>query len=177
MRKEERIYGQISDGAGKRFVLFELFFLIDDNAESKEYIEWYQEKFPEDSWGPIQLLPWALILYRMEQRLEARRKLAQLMLSNLYFIPKIIGVEVREHTDVWHASNLEWPSYFDCVIPEVLEHITAEEREWMSQMYHSVEFTKVRERYICLRTELNDTSGFQQRSKLCDACDALLDNF
>jgi len=49
MNKEQKNLGYINDGGGKRYLLFCLYFVLDDLNKSKEYFEWYKNEFPDDS--------------------------------------------------------------------------------------------------------------------------------
>ena len=42
LRKESATYGFINDGSGKRYLLFYLYFVLNDFEESQEYFEWYK---------------------------------------------------------------------------------------------------------------------------------------
>lgn len=48
-RREKKIYGSISDDAGKRYILFSLYFLLSDFKKSEEYFKWYEKEFEDDS--------------------------------------------------------------------------------------------------------------------------------
>jgi hypothetical protein len=86
LKKEKDWKGFISDGFGKRYLLFCFYFVLGDFDNTDEYFEWYKKEFPDDIGDPIQQLCWALSLHRMEKDKEARYRLAELMLSNLYII-------------------------------------------------------------------------------------------
>jgi len=97
MSRDKKIYGSINDGAGKRYVLFSLYFQLNDLKKSEEYFKWYEKEFEDDSGEPVQKLCWAVSLYRMGKIEQAEYRLADLMLSNLYVIPKILGRDIKEY--------------------------------------------------------------------------------
>ena len=105
LNKEKRAHGFINDGGGKRYLLFCLYFLLGDLKKSEEYFEWYETEFSDDTGEPIQFLCWALTLFHMGKKEQAKLKLAKLMLSNLYMIPILIGRNIDKY-DMWHSSML-----------------------------------------------------------------------
>ena len=105
---------------------------------------------------------------------EARYRLAELMLSNLYIIPYLLGYEVERY-DIWHGINTEDPEYVDFIFDEVKEAITNSDLQWMKDLYHSPEFTHIRERYIEIERKLKDAKEYEERSKLTDEADSLLE--
>ncbi len=143
LNKEKKDFGYISDGSGKRYVLFCLYFVLDDLNESREYFKWYKKEFSDDVGEPIQKLCWALSLHRMENDNEAKYMLGELMLSNLYLIPHIIGQDVQKY-DIWHSSNYEHIDYVEYIPKEVRENIKQSEIQWMNNLYNSFEFRRIR---------------------------------
>ena len=112
LNKEKKIYGSINDGAGKRYLLFTLYVVLNDLKKYEEYFEWYKIDFDDDFGEPIQKLCWAVSLYRMKHQGEAKYMLADLILSNLYMIPQILGQNIKEY-DIWHSSSDGFMDYFD----------------------------------------------------------------
>jgi hypothetical protein len=175
LKKEEEEHGFIHDGFGKRHLLFCFYFVLNNLDEAYEYFQWYKEKFPNDIGDPIQKLCWALSLKRMGKGGEAKYRLADLMLSNLYIIPYLLGYEVKRY-DFWHATNLAEPEIVEYIFPEVIDNITDSEYQWMEELYTSDEFTRIRERYIEIKWQLEDTKNYEQRHKLVQESFSLLDN-
>jgi len=173
LNKEKRKYGDIDDSGGKRYLLFSLYFVLNDLKKSNDYFEWYKKEFPDDIGEPIQKLCWAISLHRMEKHDEARYRLADLMLSNLYLIPQVMGQDVTEY-DIWHSSNFEFIDYFQYIPKKVLESINESEIQWIKGLYDSPEFRRIRERYIEIYRELKDTRDFETRGKLLDESYSLL---
>ena len=165
MQKEKKMFGAIHDGSGKRYDLFCLYFILGDLEKSSKYFNWYKSEFPDDGGEPFQKLCWALSLFRMNHIAEAKYKLADLMLTNLYLIPNIIGQPVREY-DIWHYSSdtcLEFANYLP---DEVRNAIKASEIDWITQLYQSPEFSRIRERFIEIYHELLNVQNISKRREL-----------
>jgi len=175
LNKEKRTYGSINDGAGKRYTLFYLYFVLNDLKKSKDYFKWYKENFSDDTGEPVQKLCWAISLHRMEKDGEAKYMLAKLMLSNLYLVPQVLGEEVNEY-DFWHSSSTEFIDYFEYIPEEVLQSIKETELEWMKGLYESFEFRRIRKRHIEIFRELKETKGVESRTKLLKESYSLLNN-
>ncbi len=174
LNKEKRDHGFISDGAGKRYLLFSLYFLLGDPRKAEEYFHWYESEFPDDVGEPFQLLCWSLDLLRMGEEAQAKHKLAQAMLSNLYMIPSILGRHIDKY-DMWHASsdqNIEHVQYLPL---QVREEIRLSEIEWLTELYDSFEFKRVRQRHISIYRELLHQKNIENRRKLIEEADRLLD--
>jgi hypothetical protein len=165
LNKEKKDYCYISDGSGKRYLLFCLYFVLGDLNKSRQYFEWYKKEFPDDVGEPIQKLCWALSLHRMKNDDEARYMLAELMLSNLYLIPNIIGLDVQKY-DIWHSSNFEDIDYVGHIPAEVRKSIKESEIKWMDTLYNSFEFRRIRKRYIEIFHELQRTKELEKRKDL-----------
>jgi len=174
MQKERRTYGGISDGSGKRYVLFWLHFLLNDLKAAKTYFRWYEKQFEDDVGEPIQKLCWAVSLYRMGDQKKSKYVLADLMLSNLYFIPSVIGAEI-DRQDIWHASSDAEPHYADEIPTEILNAVTAAERSWIAELHDSLEFRRYRKRHVEIYRELANTRGVEKRTPLVREAGALLD--
>ena len=174
LNKEKKTHHFINDGSGKRYVLFSLYFLLDDLKKSEIYFTWYQEEFPDDAGEPIQQLCWSLSLLRMNKPVEARYRLAKLMLDNLYLIPYVMGQPLDQEYDIWHASNFQNLDYIDD-LPEAVSHaITDDEREWMAEAYGSLEFRRIRKRYLEISHELLTTKDIAERRLLLNESRGLL---
>lgn len=174
LSREKKIYGSINDGSGKRYVLFSLYFQLNDLKKSEEYLKWYEKEFEDDSGEPVQKLCWAVSLYRMDKIDQAEYRLADLMLSNLYVIPKILGQDIKEY-DIWHSSSDEFIDYFDYFPIEVLEALTQEDKNWIEELYDSFVFQRIRQRHIEIYGELQNTDDIKIRRKLIDEAYRLLD--
>jgi len=172
--KEKKKFGFVDDGQGKRYLLFTLYFVLNDIEETKDYIEWYEKEFSDDIGEPIQKLCWALSLRRMDNEIGARKMLAETMLSNLYIIPKLLYQEIAEY-DIWHPSSDGHIGYVDYIPKEVISSITEAEAQWLRQQYDSLEFRRIRKRYIEIFRELKNTKEIGERTRLLEESYSLLD--
>lgn len=175
MNKEKKEYGSIYDGRGKRYVLFSLYFVLNDLKKFEQYEKWYNEHFPDDCGEPIQKLCWSLSLFRADKLKEARAMLGELMFSNLYMIPFIIGENIEEEHDIWHSSNFANMDYISDLPSEVKNNITDHEVEWIKEMYNSFVFRRVEKRYIEISHELKTTRKIEERRSLSNESDSLFD--
>ncbi len=168
LNKEKKEYDFISDGSGKRYVLFSLYLVLNDSKKSESYFNWYQEEFSDDVGEPIQILCWSLGLLRMNKPVAARYKLAELMLANLYLIPYVLGQTLEQEYDIWYSSNFHNLDYIYDLPEEVSDVITDNERAWMNEAYGSLEFRRIRRRYIEIYHELLTTKDIAARTILLD---------
>lgn len=176
MTREKKLYGSISDDAGKRYILFSLYFLLNDFKKSEEYFKWYEKEFKDDSGEPAQKLCWAVTLYRMGKLNQAEYRLADLMLSNLYVIPKLLGRDIKKY-EIWHFSSDGSIDYFDYFPNEVLKALSKEDKSWIEGLYDSFVFQRIRQRYIEIYGELQKVDDVKSRRKLINEADCLLDQF
>ena len=174
MRKEKRTYGAISDGAGKRYLLTWLYFVLGDLKAGKTYLRWYEKEFEDDVGEPIHEICGALILHRLGDEQRAKYMLASLMLSNLYMIPHLLGEAPPEDTG-WRSSNRAGRDYVGTIPAEILSAITDDDRAWLKRLHDSLEFRRYRKRHIEIYRELEHTKGVEKRSPLVRAAGALLD--
>lgn len=174
LNTEKKLHGVISDGAGKRYILFSLYFLLNDLKKSEEYFKWYEKEFKDDPGEPVQKLCWAVTLHRMGKLDPAGYRLADLMLSNLYVIPKVLGRDIKKY-EIWHSSSDESIDYFDYFPSDVLENLTREDKNWIEEVYDSFVFQRIRQRYIEIFKELQTVEDIQSRRKMIVEADSLLD--
>lgn len=173
--KEKKKFGYVDDGEGKRYLLFSLYFVLNDIGETKDYIEWYEKEFADDIGEPIQKLCWALSLKRMGSDVEAKKMLAETMLSNLYIMPKLLGDEIEEH-DIWYSSSDGHIGHVSNIPKEVIVSITEAEIQWVRQEYDSLAFRRIRQRYIEIYRTLKDTKETSERKRLINESYSLLDD-
>lgn len=174
LNKEKKEYGCINDGAGKRYLLFALHFALNDLKKSGQYFEWYEKEFNDDIGEPIQKLCWAISLYRMGELDQARYQLADLMLTNLYMIPRLLGEHVEIY-DIWHCNSDGDYEYFDYLYDEILTAITPDDKKWVKTEYDSFVFKRIRQRYIDIFGQLKGLDDMTLRKKLLNESYALLD--
>jgi hypothetical protein len=111
----------------------------------------------------------------MGKNVESKCKLADLMLSNLYIIPQILGRDISEY-NMWHSSNYNHMDYYEFIPNEVLENIQLSEKQWMQDLYDSFEYRRMRKRYIEIYQVLQDTKKIDLRKKLLEESYSLLDS-
>ncbi|WP_298940587.1 hypothetical protein [uncultured Psychromonas sp.] len=173
LNQEKKEYGVVSDGSGKRYLLFWLYFLLNDLAKSNLYFEWYKSECSDDSGEPIQKLCWALSLYRMGKSDEAKFMLAELMLDNIYMIPKLLKLHI-EKQDIWHSSNYAGISYAEDLPDEIRNAVTELDLAWIQELYSSFEFQRMKKRHIEIYNHLQSTDDFdKRRSLLQESCSLL----
>ncbi len=165
LRKEYNIYGAIDDSSGKRYLLGPLYLLAGDLAGAIRSFEWFEQTFPDDIGEPAHLLCWALALYRSGNIAGASRKLLQTMLSNLYLIPHLLGME-QDRLPIWHSSNFEDKDYLQYVPPEIWELWNKAALQWAQETYNRPEFRRVRARYIEIFTQLISEPRGPRRNQL-----------
>ena len=93
--------------------------------------------------------------------------LAETMLSNLYIIPKLLDQNVEEY-DIWHSSSEQHVGYVDYTPKEVISTVTEAEIQWIRQEYGSVEFRRIRKRYIEIYHKLINTKEISDRKRLLE---------
>lgn len=172
--KEQREFGHVNDGAGKRYLLFSMYLVLNDAKEAKDYIAWYENEFSDDVGEPIQKLCWAIMLKRIGKEKEARKMLAETMLANLYLIPKVLGQQIAPY-DIWHPSTDAQIHYGEYMPQEVLASFTEAETQWISHEYDSSDFQRIRNRYIEIYQQLKDIKNINERKQLLDESRSLLD--
>ena len=173
MQQERRAYGCISDGYGKRYIIFWLYFVLGDLKDANAYIRWYEKNFENDIGEPIHKLCCSLILHRLGKDQKAKYVLAKLMLLSLYVIPIVIGDEIANY-GIRFGSNYADLDYAEEIPTEIIGAITNEDKEWMRSLYTSLEFRRYRKRYIEIHKELEITSGVEKRSPLVKEAGELL---
>lgn len=164
-KKELKEYGTYQDGYGKRYVMFELYYMLDEPEKFKEYEDWYKANFPNDIGETVQLICWALLLKRRECYDEARLKLAESMLSNLTLIPYLNGVGFDEIKANHLVDDFDMVLY-DYFSDELKEKIQINNLEWINELYESGEFARIRDRYIEIEKLLNVTKEVKDRKPL-----------
>lgn len=172
--KEKKEHGTVRDSDEKRYSLFSYYFLLNDLNKTRDFIVWYEAEFPDDMGEPIQKLCWSLSLYRMQELDEAKQKLAELMLSNVYLIPFILKQSVEE-LDILHNSDSESIDYIEN-IPEVVKtNITESELDWILLLYRSFEFRLIKQRHVEIHHQLKYTKIKSQQIMLSEEAECLLE--
>lgn len=173
-KKEKDEHGAVRDGDDKRYLLFSYHFLLGDFDKTRDYISWYETEFPDDMGEPVQKLCWALSLYRMQKLEEARVKLAELMISNVYFIPFLLKQSVEE-LDMLHNSNFESIDHIKNIPEAVKTNITEPELDWLMELYRSFEFRLIKQRHVEICEGLKYSKEESQRERLVEEAETLLE--
>lgn len=172
LQQEQSRYGMIDDGRGKRYLLGPLYMANHDLAGAIQSFTWFEDTFPHDIGEPGQYLCWALALYQHGDREQATRKLLQVMLMNLYLLPKLLGFD-DDPGDIWHGSSDASPGYLHD-IPPILFHLWDDNaKAWATEQYQSREFTAFRNRYIAIQRQLKHEPVGPQRTQLVKEASAL----
>lgn len=174
MQKERRKFGCIDDGYGKRYIIFWLYLVLGDLKGANAYLRWYEKTFEDDSGEPIQKLCAAVLLHRSGKEQKAKYYLADLMLSNLYAIPTVLGQDTEQY-QLKCFSSFETKEYLDEMPREVIAAISEEDKAWMRELYESLEFRRYRKRYVDLQTELDRAEGVEKRGPLVAELYSILD--
>lgn len=161
---EKTKFGFISDGSGKRYRVHIDYMLSDELNSAEEFVQWFEQEFPDDSGEPAFLLFAATMYFRLAVLAKARRYLMDAMLSNIYLLPFIVGKPIQP-LDIWHSSNWQMPQYLQD-INELLEHISGPDRDWISDQYIQLPFDAARTKYIATFTALQNQYDVQVRKKL-----------
>jgi hypothetical protein len=172
LRREQERFGFIRDGAGKRYLLGPLYVLMGDMEGSLRSFAWFAQTFPDDSGEPWHFLCWTLALYRAGQMEQAATKLCQTMLSNVYLIPRLLGLD-QEVIDMWHPSNLSEKSYVDALPDALFAVWEPSALQWVHTIYHREPMRRVRDRYIEIYTQLKEEPPGPTRSRLVEEAYAL----
>ena len=167
LRKEKEKYGWYDDGAGKRYQIGPHYMLLGDDDGALAAFQWFENEFPDDVGVPDHFLCWSLALYRAGNEIGAAKKLRQTMFSNLYLVPRLLGMPVAELA-IWHGSSDAEPSYVDHIHEPYLQIWTEEERAWAQGLYEGPGFRSARERFIEICKALDATRPGPERSRLVE---------
>lgn len=165
LRQEYKRFGAFDDSAGKRYLLGPLYLLSGDTSGALKAFEWFEQNFPDDMGEPEHFLCWTLALYGSGNIAAAEQNLLRTMLSNLYLIPHLLGLEQPE-LDIWHSSNLDRKDYLAYIPPEILGLWDDAALQWARETYHSPKFSQIRGRYIEIYRQLKDEPRGPKRSQL-----------
>jgi len=165
MRKEYETFGYVRDGSGARYLLGPFYLVLGDLPGALGSFRWFAEEFPDDIGEPFHYLCWTLALYRSGDVAAATLKLRHTMLSNLYLIPHLLGIE-QEELSIEHGSNFEEKDYVRNADPAIMVLWDAPALQWVRETYQSREFCRVRDRYIHICGLLKDERPGPRRSEL-----------
>ncbi len=165
LRKENKQFGFIRNGSGKRYLLGPLYMILGDMAGAVKSFEWFEQTFPDDIGEPVQYLCWTLALYRSGNTVGASRKLLQTMLLNLYLIPHLLGMG-QENLDIWHGSNWAEKDYLQYAPSEIVGLWDPQALAWAKETYQSPKLRQVKARYIQIHEQLKHEPVGPKRSQL-----------
>ena len=164
--KEQKDFGFISDGSGKRYRVNVDYIFCGEVQKAGEFIRWFEEQFPDDVGEPVFLLYSAITYFRLQERQKARSYLLDAMLSNVYLLPTLFSKPIPK-LDMWHSSNWEAPEYVQ-EIQEYLSEPSSEERAWFKEEFEGQLFTKIREKYIATYRALQGEREVKVRGRILD---------
>jgi hypothetical protein len=167
LRQEQQRFGAIDDGGGKRYLLGPLYLLAGDLSGALRSFAWFEKTFPDDSGDPFHTLCWTLALYQSGDLAAATRKLRHTMLSNLYLIPHLLGLDQPELA-IWHSSNLDRKAYLQDAPPGIFALWDQDALHWLETTYHSPAMAQVRARYIEIFAQLKVERPGPTRSRLVE---------
>lgn len=164
--KEQKDFGFISDGSGKRYRIPVDYVVAGDIKKAEEFIRWFEDQFSDDVGEPIFLLYSALTYFRLQEYQKARSYLLDTMLSNIYLLPVLFSKPIAK-IDMWHSTSWEYPEYVQ-ELNEYLNEPTSQERVWFQEEFESRLFTEVREKYIKTYRELDYERDIATRRRILD---------
>ena len=162
---EQRKYGFIDDGAGKRYEIGPLFVLAGELQKATDFFAWYETFCAEDSGEPLHYLCWALALYRTGDLEKANTKLLETMVQNVYLLPTLLGAPPAPY-DMWHSSNRENPGYLAEIPAEYIPELSEEEQSWMKAQLASFRFRRVLDEYVSTYRTLKTEKIVEKRRQL-----------
>lgn len=161
---EQKKYGHIHDGGGKRYLVGVYYLLAGELQKSVAAFDWLFAEFPDDIGEPVCHLYSALAAFRNGQLAVARAKLRDTMLSNIYLLPGIVGKKVSAE-GVWHSSNQQREDYLDDV-GEFFGEPNPQEREWIARELNSPHFKDLMAAYIETWRALRFEQDIEERRRI-----------
>jgi hypothetical protein len=87
------------------------------------------------------------------------------MLSNLYLLPRLLGI-AQEHIDMWYPSNRTDKASSESIPDAVWALWEPAALHWAHTVYVSVPMQRVRRRYIAIYHQLKTEPPGPKRSRL-----------
>jgi hypothetical protein len=163
LRREFESPTGFGDGYGKRLWLFPLYFLLGEETDVRDYIDWYRGQFSDDHGEVGQFMCWALILRRLDRTDEALYRFVQAIDDNLPAVAKVVGDSHAPYGMFGEeVLDLNW------VDEDVVGAMTTDERRWLVTSWHSPAVTAMRERVVAIGRALVDAQGHKDRGALLD---------
>ena len=153
LSETKREYGWLDDSGGLRYELAYLYFLLDDNRRSSEYMRWFDREFPDDTGEPFQLLCRALMLHRMKKTTEAEKFFVKTMCSNIYMVPSLLDMKI-EYEEIHHSIDWAEPGYVTNMPDRLRAAITPEDTTWIRDTYHSMRIQEIQAQYLEIEKQL-----------------------
>jgi hypothetical protein len=172
LHKEQSRYGMIDDGFGKRYLLGPLYVVNNDIDGAIRSFTWFEETFPDDVGDPGQYLCWAFALYKSGDLRKASHKLRQVMLMNLYLLPKLLGID-ESPGDIWHGASDASPEYLAYLPPVFFQVWDDGALAWAAEQYQRDEFVTIRTRYAAIQRQLKQEPVGPTRTQLVKEASAL----
>ncbi len=166
-------HGMIHDGRGKRYLLGPLYMVKHDLEGALRSFAWFDATFPNDIGEPGQYLCWALALYQHGDHEQATQKLLQVMVMNLYLLPRLLDLD-EEPGEMWHDSSEASPEYLQFLPPVLFQLWDDNAKVWAKARYHHHTFTTVRNQYITIQRQLTHEPVGPRRTQLVKDASALL---
>jgi hypothetical protein len=88
-------------------------------------------------------------------------------LSNLYFIPRLLGIE-QQDLDVSHGENVNEIFELEDTPPEIFALWDKAALQWAGETYHSPELRQVHDRYADIQRQLTTEPRGPKRTQLVD---------
>ncbi len=154
------------DGAGKRFLLGPLYLFAGDQNGALATYTWYENAFPDDTPEAFNHLCWTLTLLRANRAEEAKRKLRELVFSNLYAVPAILGQDPSPHP-FRHFSNWSELSYItEGPYSEYFSLWKPAELDWLALQWSEPQLQSDIARFIEVQKRIENSPSGQEREDL-----------
>lgn len=159
------------DGAGKRFLLGQLYMLMGDQPGAIKSYAWYKKTFPDDCTEPFNHLCWTLAILRSGDEKAAKAKFRELVFDSLYIVPIFFGETPANH-GFRHYSNWAEAAYvLEGPKDELFALWSESESTWIKTQWQSPELQSDIAKYIELQRKLDNTSGPEARSAVMKEAD------
>ncbi len=172
LRQEYETFGMWGDGYGKRLWLFHLYFLLRKDDEARAYLDWYRTTFPDDGGDAGQLLCWALILHRLGSEDEAVYRFVQAIDERLPVVAEVVD-DLHAPYGIWGEEL--WRMYR--VDEVIIAAMTAEERNWLRDIWRSPAIALMRERHVANGRAFVAAKTREEREVLSKAGMELVESF
>jgi len=121
-----------------RYATAELYAEIEDFKGCLTYYRWFSKNFPDDGAFPETFLIWTKALFTQGKLKEAHRKAIETALTNIYLIPFLLDLEMKDQNLPGYLSSMG-ADYADQAIPHFKYLMTPEFSEWLYNAYKSKE--------------------------------------